>query len=106
MGVISAAIVGEALSGRWSEAGMARHADRATLTSALLDARSRTLKQFEALERALGPGLRVPCTPELNPPLWELGHIGWFADWWIARNPQLNRGVRAKPLALRRPARP
>lgn len=84
---------------------MARHADRATLTSALLNARSRTLQQFEAFERALGPSLRVPCTPELNPPLWELGHIGWFADWWIARNPQLDRGARAEPLALRRPAR-
>ena len=84
---------------------MARHADRATLAAALVDARERTLRQFAAFESALGPGLRVPCTPELNPPLWELGHIGWFADWWIARNPQLGRGVRADPHALRSPAR-
>jgi iron(II)-dependent oxidoreductase len=84
---------------------MARHADRSTLASALVDARERTLRQFAVFEAALGPGLRVPCTPELNPPLWELGHIGWFADWWIARNPQLDRGVQAAPLAPRRPAR-
>ncbi len=84
---------------------MARHADRAKLAAALVDARERTLRQFAAFERALGPGLRVPCTPELNPPLWELGHVGWFADWWIARNPQLARGVQADPLALRSPAR-
>ncbi len=84
---------------------MARHANRANLATALVDTRERTLRQFAAFEAALGPGLRVPCTPELNPPLWELGHIGWFADWWIARNPQLARGLQAAPLALRRPAR-
>ncbi|MDP3811972.1 MAG: selenoneine synthase SenA [Hydrogenophaga sp.] len=84
---------------------MARHAGRETLAGALLDARERTLRQFAALEAALGPGLRVPCTPELNLPLWELGHIGWFADWWIARNPQLGRGVQANPLVARRAAR-
>ena len=47
----------------------------------------------------------MPCTPELNLPLWELGHIGWFADWWIARNPQLGRGLQADPLVARSPAR-
>ncbi|AOF88137.1 ergothioneine biosynthesis EgtB family protein [Hydrogenophaga sp. RAC07] len=84
---------------------MARHAGRTTLASALVDARARTLRQFTAFESALGPRLSVPCTPELNPPLWELGHIGWFADWWIARNPQLSRGLQADPLAPRSPAR-
>ncbi|MDP1685052.1 selenoneine synthase SenA [Hydrogenophaga sp.] len=84
---------------------MARRADRATLAIALVEARGRTLEQFTAFEYALGPGLRVPCTPELNLPLWELGHIGWFADWWIARNPQLGRGLQADPLVARSPAR-
>lgn len=84
---------------------MARHADRATLALALVDARERTLRQFAAFEAALGPSLVVPCTPELNPPLWELGHIGWFADWWIARNPQLGRGVQADPRVPRSAAR-
>lgn len=80
---------------------MARHADRTTLTRALADARERTLALFTAFEHALGPELRVPCTPELNLPLWELGHIGWFADWWIARNPQRDRGLQADPLETR-----
>jgi len=84
---------------------MARQSDRATLAIALVDARERTLRQFAAFERALGSGLRVPCTPELNLPLWELGHIGWFADWWIARNPQLGRGLQADPLVGRSAAR-
>jgi gamma-glutamyl hercynylcysteine S-oxide synthase len=84
---------------------MARHAHRASLSAALVDARERTLRQFAAFEAALGPGLRVPCTPELNLPLWELGHIGWFADWWIARNPQWGRGLLANPHAARRESR-
>ena len=63
----------------------------------LLDARARTLRVFAAYERALGPALRVPCQPELNLPLWELGHVGWFADWWIARNPDRQRGAHADP---------
>jgi gamma-glutamyl hercynylcysteine S-oxide synthase len=75
----------------------ARRADKATLEALLLDARARTLRLFSAYEAALGPELHVPCTPELNLPLWELGHVGWFADWWIARNPQHHLGTRADP---------
>ena len=88
-----------------SEAEAARCGGKALLAGALRTARERSLALFAAYEAALGPGLRVPCTPELNPPLWELGHIGWFADWWLARNPQLHRGVNANPLAPRSPAR-
>ncbi len=72
---------------------------------ALQDVRERTLQLCDAYEAALGPGLRVPNRPELNPPLWELGHVGWFADWWIARQPQRERGLQADPLAPRLPAR-
>ena len=84
---------------------MARRAGRETLAAALVDARTRTLCQFAAFEAALGPSLRVPCTPELNPLLWELGHIGWFADWWIARNPERAHGLQANPLVARSAAR-
>lgn len=80
-----------------SPAQAARQADKATLERLLLDARERTLRLFTAYEAALGPALRVPCSPELNLPLWELGHIGWFADWWIARNPERERGAQADP---------
>jgi ergothioneine biosynthesis protein EgtB len=80
-----------------SPAQAARQADKATLEQLLLDARARTLRLFAAYETALGPTLRMPCSPELNLPLWELGHIGWFADWWIARNPERERGAQANP---------
>jgi gamma-glutamyl hercynylcysteine S-oxide synthase len=86
-------------------AEQARCADKAALAVALSEARSRTLALFAAYEAALGPGLQVPCTPELNPPRWELGHIAWFADWWIARNPERPRGLNANPHAPRHPAR-
>lgn len=83
----------------------ARTLGRAALGPALQAVRRRTLQLFDAFEAALGPGLPVPCRDELNPPLWELGHIGWFTDWWIARNPQRARGLQADPLVPRGPAR-
>jgi gamma-glutamyl hercynylcysteine S-oxide synthase len=43
----------------------------------------------------------VPYDTGLNPPLWELGHVGWFQDHWVARNPQRHLGHRADPLAPR-----
>lgn len=88
-----------------SEAEAARCGGKALLAQALCDARQRSLALFDAYEAALGPSLRVPCTPELNLPLWELGHIGWFADWWLARNPQRHLGVNADPNAARQAAR-
>ncbi|SNT23106.1 ergothioneine biosynthesis protein EgtB [Noviherbaspirillum humi] len=27
----------------------------------------------------------VPLLPTVNPPLWEIGHIAWFAEWYILR---------------------
>ena len=87
-------------SHNWAAAHTAHHArqaDKAALEQLLLDARARTLRLFTAYEAALGPALRVPCAPELNLPLWELGHVGWFADWWIARNPERERGAQANP---------
>jgi gamma-glutamyl hercynylcysteine S-oxide synthase len=83
----------------------ARCLDRDALATALQDSRRRTLALLAAYERALGPNLTVPCSPDLNPPLWEAGHIGWFADWWIARNPERHRGTTADPVAPRAPAR-
>ena len=88
-----------------SEAEAARCGGKALLAQSLRDARARSLALFDRYEAALGPGLRVPCTPELNLPLWELGHIGWFADWWLARNPLRHLGVNADPDTARSPAR-
>lgn len=81
----------------------ARRGDAQALAQALLESRLDTLRTFGAYEAAL-PGLAVPQAEEFNPPLWELGHIGWFASWWIARNPQRDRGWRADPQAPRAPA--
>ena len=47
----------------------------------------------------------MPRAATLNPPCWELGHIGWFQQYWLARNPQQHLGHRADPLARRQPAR-
>ena len=87
------------------EAERLRCAGKAALAEALRDARKRSLALFDAYEAALGPDLRVPQSHELNLPLWELGHIGWFADWWIARYPERGRGTVADPDAPRLPPR-
>ncbi len=82
-----------------------RRLGKADLAQALRHSRQRTLSLFTACEAALGPTLTVPRLPELNPPLWELGHVGWFADWWIARNPQREHGLKADPDVPRLPSR-
>ncbi len=73
------------------------------IADALRACRADTLALFAAYERSL-PGLVVPQDETLNPPLWELGHIGWFQEFWLARNPQRERGPLADPLAARPPS--
>ncbi|MCW5632324.1 MAG: SUMF1/EgtB/PvdO family nonheme iron enzyme [Rubrivivax sp.] len=82
----------------------ARGGTRAELARSLHDSRRDTLATFAACSRAL-PGLRVPQRAELNPPLWELGHIGWFQEYWVGRNAARAHGHRADPEAARAPAR-
>jgi gamma-glutamyl hercynylcysteine S-oxide synthase len=79
----------------------ARQGPHEVLAEALGASRADTLSTFVAYEQAL-PDLRVPPLAELNPPLWELGHIGWFQEYWIARNPERTQGERADPEAQRR----
>jgi ergothioneine biosynthesis protein EgtB len=81
-------------------AASARRAGRGALADALRASRADTLATFAAYVRAL-PALVVPQREELNPPLWELGHIGWFQEYWLARNPQRDRGTAADPDAPR-----
>ncbi len=79
-----------------------RRAGKGLLSLALIDARNHTLRWIAACEQALAPaGLRVPLLPELSPPLWELGHIGWFQEFWIARNLQRARGAACDPAQAR-----
>ena len=63
-----------------------RHAGPRELAAALQDARHYTLALFEALA-AMGydDPARVPRLPIVNPPLWELGHVAWFAEWFVLR---------------------
>lgn len=77
-----------------------RRAGRELLGLALMDARNHTLHLFSAYESALAEqGYAVPRVPELNPPLWELGHVGWFQERWIGRNLQRHQGPRCDPTA-------
>ena len=79
-----------------------RRAGRELLSVALMDARNHTLQLAGQLAKTLeASNFAVPQLPELNPPLWELGHIGWFQEWWIARNMQRQRGTGCDPRATR-----
>lgn len=63
-----------------------RHLDPRELDAALQDARQHTLALFDALAAAgHGQAAQVPRLPILNPPLWELGHMAWFAEWFVLR---------------------
>jgi len=81
----------------FSIATLARHASPDFLATALQDARRRTLDLLDAYADKLGPRLRIPYTTQFNPPLWEVGHVAWFYDVWIARNPQRHLGLAADP---------
>lgn len=86
-------------------ARLAREGNAEALAGALQASRRDTLATFACCEQAL-PGLTVPRRGELNPPLWELGHIGWFQEYWLARFPRRGEGAAADPDAARgRPLR-
>lgn len=84
-------------SGGYSAARRLRSGTRDDVRQALLDVRARTLELADAYRNALGPQLHVPYGTGLNPPRWELGHIAWFQEWWVARNRQRALGVRCEP---------
>ena len=56
----------------------------ATLADALRDARATT--RARTLDRD-DDAWRVPAQPGVNPVAWELGHVAWFAEFWILRGP-------------------
>lgn len=66
-----------------------RNASPEYLAIALRDARDYTLALFDRFAAAgLNDPANVPLLPIVNPPLWELGHIAWFAEWYILREAQ------------------
>lgn len=56
------------------------------LAQALQDARDYTLALFDCyVDAGLDVSARVPQLRTINPPLWELGHTAWFAEWFVLR---------------------
>ncbi len=77
-----------------------RRAGHDVLSLALMDARNHTLHLMAQLETVSAtPGAALLARPELDPPLWTLGQVGWFQERWIARNLQRHRGIHADPQA-------
>jgi ergothioneine biosynthesis protein EgtB len=64
-----------------------RNTTPAELAACLKDARNYTLSLFERFESAsLDNITHVPYLAIINPPLWELGHLVWFTEWFILRD--------------------
>ena len=68
-----------------------RNADATQIADGLQSLRVKTLSVFDAY--AAADRLTVPYADELNPPLWELGHLAWFQEFWIGRNQQRELGI-------------
>lgn len=84
------------------EAQDMRHADAGLLATALQQGRANLLALLDTYQQALpDAALRVPQDASLNLPLWELGHIGWFEEFWLSRFTQRERGALADPDAPR-----
>ena len=54
----------------------------AALSAALEDARGSMLSLYAHLSPAQ---LQVPYLKTINPPLWEMAHVGWFQEYWCLR---------------------
>ena len=63
-------------------ATIARLYESPDLTTALRDARARTLAIYGGLDL---DAVRFPRLPIVNPALWELAHIAWFQERWCRR---------------------
>lgn len=74
-----------------------RVAGREPLSLTLIDARNHTLQRIAAFETAPGASRGFDAQDGAASPFWTLGHIGWFQEYWIARNVQRARGERADP---------
>lgn len=61
------------------------------------DARHYTLALFDRFQLSgLDDLARVPYLSIINPPLWELGHIAWFAEWFVLRGAASSHPAAAK----------
>ncbi|MBI1879299.1 MAG: ergothioneine biosynthesis protein EgtB [Chloroflexi bacterium] len=66
------------------------------LVQNLFDARQRELEVLAGLndEQMFGSRMRI-----IEPPIWEMGHVGWFQEHWILRN--LDKSAPIKPEAYK-----
>src|SRR5262249_26984782 len=69
-------------------------ASAAEMRSQLAEIRARTVRLTEDLSAGQ---LMGPMLPIVNPVLWEIGHVGWFHEYWTLRHvhgapPLLARG--------------
>ena len=63
-----------------------RNAAPEQLAAAMQDARDYTLALFDRFQSSgLDDVTQVPYLAIINPPLWELGHVSWFAEWFVLR---------------------
>jgi gamma-glutamyl hercynylcysteine S-oxide synthase len=66
------------------------------LLQALQAARATTLRLMQTLESADHGSYwagQDPVHAEVNPHLWEAGHVAWFQEYWTTRNPQRATGI-------------
>ncbi len=70
-------------TGGHSIAGALALLDRRRLAALLREFRDRTLRLVADLDeqQMIGPRLAI-----VNPPLWEIGHIAWFTEFWLLRH--------------------
>lgn len=68
-----------------------RHVNILALSKALQHLRDQTLSSFDGYLSS--NNLTVPFKSGLNPPVWELGHVAWFQEYWIGRNLQRSQGL-------------
>jgi iron(II)-dependent oxidoreductase len=70
-----------------------------TIAGWVIDARRRTLALYADLFEGRQE-LTVPYLRQINPPLWELGHLGWFQERWVLRHALGRAPLRADADAL------
>lgn len=58
----------------------------ATLSAWLRESQAFTDTLFSVIDAGR---LSVPKIRIVNPPLWEIGHVGWFQEFWIQRRDPL-----------------
>lgn len=75
------------------------------LSLALMDARNHTLSLLSCYEDAEDADQwHWRAGPGQEPPLWLAGHVGWFSEYWIARNTRRSLGLNCPHDPLRLPS--